>query len=170
MTPRQQCLPYTAGLMSIWSHRDCGSIHSVCIGLSQWGPSTEREKWMWTPISSQEAMCKGNPMAKEKLVYSNEVSLVYYAHFRTRQGCRSMLRSSWPIQNKLNGILINFSSRFALFGYFLSFAWFLWLLFLCRFCLCVCICLYRFDVHLFKKGKKKHKVEWKEKWGGTGRN
>ena len=30
--PWKQGLPETAGLMHIWTHRDCGSMHRTCIG------------------------------------------------------------------------------------------------------------------------------------------
>lgn len=45
MTQRKQCLPDKIGLIHIWTHRNCGSIHRDYTGTRHCVPSAEMGKW-----------------------------------------------------------------------------------------------------------------------------
>lgn len=55
--------------------RDGGSTNTACTGTGRWSPTAEPAKWMWVSTPSQQAIIYSHWLTKEKLAFSNGVSL-----------------------------------------------------------------------------------------------
>jgi hypothetical protein len=96
---KERSLPDTPGLMHIWTQRDCGTIHSTYIGMSQIG--LQHLEWMTRrSIYNPEAISNKQLLGKEMLFFSKWVSLA----IQTTLEINSKPRSRWSTQNELNVI------------------------------------------------------------------
>lgn len=75
MTPREQFLPDTIGVIPIWTHRTVAAYTRTATGSSKQGPRTEKGSRYEAPLLSQKAIFNWHPLANGKLVFSSEISL-----------------------------------------------------------------------------------------------
>lgn len=155
----QQGLLDTAGLIRIWTHRDCGSTHRACTGSSQMGPQHWEGKWTHAPSLTKKV---SNWQQEEKQDFSNGVSL-----------CISTTLKGKPHYKFYGGFIDCFCLILLCWGTFSSqwsFAYILWVLVLCV-CLCVCCAFHMLilcflSACLFSKEKKKDGVGYVGWWKG----
>lgn len=76
MTPSEEYLLVTAGVVYVWTHKDYSSIHRVCTTQARQGLSSERGKKTQVTFPNQKAISNWHPLAiKTKIVFSNGVLL-----------------------------------------------------------------------------------------------
>lgn len=111
MTPKKQCSAGIRGLMHIWPHRDCGSVHKACTGSSQtrvlvlsgeldkYSSPPSRSYLQLTPAQKREinssdgfllgiqTTLKVRPHAQQQMVNTNKSSGIFCRHFHLKLRC-----------------------------------------------------------------------------------
>lgn len=115
-------LPDTAGLMHIWTHRDCSSMHMASRGWNKRSQSWDRVADS-VSYPSQEAICSWCLLGKEK-VFSSRVSLGLSTTLTGDQFCNSNCFYLWTFCFVLAVSVLLVCCSFVLIFVFAGFAFY----------------------------------------------
>ena len=123
---RETVLPDKTGMMHMWTHRDCGSMHKISTGsssaVSRWSPAQRGERRHWVPPLTKKLSATDRQWQRETSCF--QWSSTGYINHTTGQ-----VRPHAQVadQHRTKSVVYLWTFCFFCFGWLLLFlAWLFW--------------------------------------------